>query len=394
MVSQLAVQLKNDSIDRGADRLYDAMLRICNRKKQSQKSRINILGFLARGLESNVITPRTVRSLTSRIVEVLTQDLENPSIHTCISQLTRSADDELPAIKDELDAIISKLLARNTPATLSVATRLATGTYMRERGVSPQWISWHSSMIAKYGSTIMPNIVTAGDIINHLVLKNMVSLKEISDNVGNIAFLFDTPLVYPKEGAYWGPIATHAFRGLLKDGIATDVRLQEGITDLLSARISTLPEAIATENLTMLDTRIGLRSLLNRNAAKKELASHLQSPETYGSFAYLACAMCELEMEIYSNPEEINWFISLDDGERRLRTRNNIRVATEIYKSFGLNMIQNYIRSRYTAKPISLPALPTTSEWNSLLVSWATGEINLIRVSGSCYRNRIVAWIR
>lgn len=115
VVSELAAQIKSQTSDRGADRIYSVLLH--QRRHRSQRSRSNILQYLARSLRSVEPSPGIVRELSQDVLDNLFSGSANESLNYLpLSWLIASRTTHRNVISDEIGKRIDTMIASADPA--------------------------------------------------------------------------------------------------------------------------------------------------------------------------------------------------------------------------------------------------------------------------------------
>jgi hypothetical protein len=123
VVAELAVQIKSDNSDRGAQRIYAALLGDDN---WSPQDRSNILQFLARCVRFIEPPPRTARDLTLATLDHLFGgDVSDETRYLPLSWLLASCASCRDIVKDELAAYIADMISSREPGIHLNGLRLA-----------------------------------------------------------------------------------------------------------------------------------------------------------------------------------------------------------------------------------------------------------------------------
>jgi hypothetical protein len=124
IVSELAVQIKDRTSDKGADRVYSSLLH--DRRHRSSKSRGRILQYLARSLRSVEPSPSTVRELTRCVLDHLfSRSTNDPERFLPLARLVTSDTACSAVANDEIDKRIALMINSDDPETYLNGLRLA-----------------------------------------------------------------------------------------------------------------------------------------------------------------------------------------------------------------------------------------------------------------------------
>lgn len=135
VVSELAVQIKDNTSTEGARRLYATLLG--EKRRRSLQGRSGILQFLARTLRSVDPSPAITRQLTREVLRFLfTGDPDSDVCGLPLAWLLASCRTCLSIVNDEIDAWIAGMIASADPETHVNGLRLATSLDV------PLWGMW------------------------------------------------------------------------------------------------------------------------------------------------------------------------------------------------------------------------------------------------------------
>jgi hypothetical protein len=139
-VAQLAVQIKDRFVDRGAERICLTLLH--ERRRRSAQGRSNVLQFLARCLGFIDVSPRVVRDLTRTVLDhAFDGAFGEARRNGPVEWLTACAVEHRTYVREEITARIERELASTEPgdrlAPLLVAGYLDQMTWNRSRSERP-----------------------------------------------------------------------------------------------------------------------------------------------------------------------------------------------------------------------------------------------------------------
>src|SRR5581483_11613083 len=123
VVSELAVQIKDHTSDRGAERIYTAL--IAERRRRSVSGRSGVLQFLARCLRSVDPSPQIVRDLSRQILDHLfAGDPDHKARYLPVSWLAASCATCKDVVHDEMRKKLDEMMQSGDPGSRLNAVRL------------------------------------------------------------------------------------------------------------------------------------------------------------------------------------------------------------------------------------------------------------------------------
>jgi hypothetical protein len=123
VVGELAVQIKDHTSDRGAERIYAAL--IAERRRRSVSGRSGVLQFLARCLRSVDPSPQIVRDLSRQILDHLfAGDPDHKARYLPVSWLAASCATCKDVVHDEMSKKIDEMMRSGDPGSRLNAVRL------------------------------------------------------------------------------------------------------------------------------------------------------------------------------------------------------------------------------------------------------------------------------
>lgn len=210
MVGQLAVQLKDRNVERGADRIFTTLLE--ERRKRTPHHRLGILEFLARSMAAVQPRPSIVKQLT---VAILDQPTFFEDANKTLSSLINGAHDSAQAVADGLSEKTSELVAnddsRKVRAGLELACCLPVG--IPPAGASEFWLEFSSDNISTYGDKIIEQAKRGPTMLWLAYFNGLISPDEVvsicADELGRlfavywyVVFRFGhTPPIYSEMSA-------------------------------------------------------------------------------------------------------------------------------------------------------------------------------------------------
>ena len=137
VVGELAIQIKDHTSSRGAERIYTAMLG--ERQRRSPTGRAGVLQFLARCLRSVNPPPRTTRALTREVLGHLFAGNPDDSVrHMPLCVLLACCDQQRQIVSDEIGSRVTRMASTADPDIqrkgLSLAIFLPFGEHQTSYG--------------------------------------------------------------------------------------------------------------------------------------------------------------------------------------------------------------------------------------------------------------------
>jgi hypothetical protein len=125
VVGQLAIQIKDRNIERGAERVYEALLG--EKRKRAARGRSNVLGFLGRTLSA--VRPRAslVRELSRCVLELFVHEktLRQAREEAPFSALVRNCGELRWVVEEEVDAKVTEMVDCGDPELKLMGLELA-----------------------------------------------------------------------------------------------------------------------------------------------------------------------------------------------------------------------------------------------------------------------------
>ncbi|MFG1970762.1 NACHT domain-containing protein [Nonomuraea fuscirosea] len=380
IIGQLAMQLKEEGIDRGVERAYLAFMKVTDHKRRSLRARSNVVSFLGRGLAANSLPPKIVRTLTNKAINLLREDIGHSLRGAPLAELIRSADDERTFVQDEIEKAIPTLLAAKDSHASYIATILATwATFFVEASDADnvakqeEWDAWQARIFRKYRSdVILSHIFGSEELIMYCIRQGLISPDEVLASIDRgVDIVFSSPEVFMGDtGATWTSLAS----GLLfshvcwapwvNEKFAQDIKLwAESVAHALSKRTQELERRVNSAQ-----TDLGFVGRGARAVSGEDYRPSAVSPTMYGAIAYVLAVAWEVNVESTSP--------SISSAEREGEKQKSTEEIKDIVESCSISSFRTYLEARHTGKSDLLPHLPTTSEWNSVLTSWALRKIS------------------
>jgi hypothetical protein len=195
LVGQLAIQIKDQSSDRGADRIYAAILNTMVPGDHSP-----LLTFLVECLESARPSPTTLRALTRALLDYrLAKD--TPLLHTHPLRLLlshSSSDEEL--IADEMSNRIAAMVMSSDKATrveglLLVLEFNLNVLELDQNGGSTFWSRWSAEQASRYAAEVTAEAARSCRLRTPALDAHVISLEQALEMPGGLGALLE---MYPQ----------------------------------------------------------------------------------------------------------------------------------------------------------------------------------------------------
>jgi hypothetical protein len=333
-VAQLAVQIKAHASERGADRVYKALL--TDHRYRSVRSIGNILSFLGRCAAFAQLAPETIRTLARRdFAHLLTNPASSMYVEPLAWLMVSAPGEMIGHIKSELEARIDALVRTHDREIHLLGLRLALQLGNAPFAISRSADAWNTWDVGqKYSTEITRAAEYADDLAAYLCMGGDVG--------GILPFRHDLPhfLFRTVDTGFlkirWWSSARFTLSRLPGLDIARDP--VAAYLDSLLSSPSPPPQIIMDENIDQIfyTGSEGISSSLAGTGPA--------STDTCRLAAYIACVFAE---NPHAQPE------LKDDGT-----------------DFPA-LLYPYLRKRWGAPVDTLPALPVDERWRHIFISWA-----------------------
>jgi hypothetical protein len=356
VVGELAVQIKNNTSNRGARRIYAAMLG--ERRHRSTAGRGGILQFLARCLRSVDPSPSMVRELSKEILDrFFTGNPNEPALYLPVCWLLASCINCADVVEHELSSQIAAMITSNEPESRLTALNLlfwlasslnfpddSCPHLPSESPLSLYWRELQAEYQTAYAQDIKAAAETDAGIRVQAYLQNLIELDDALKMPGGLSpFFADTP-VRAFRSRYAAPFP-YRIRNFLANGFQED-KLEE--LGQVGHYLLTHPQPPWVAGPV-------------RTWRHDELGNPIQGDRSYPP----------MSMEVYLAASAI-MLITIESMQ-----------AHEAPSEFGpLNDLYPYIKRRWQSEPdCPLPSLPVPEHFQQIFHEWADNTVNFIDAS-------------
>jgi hypothetical protein len=184
LVGQLAIQIKNRSSDRGADRIYATLLN----PELIPREPGPLLTFLGECLESARPSPITVRNLSRVMLDYrLADDTPMIGIHPLL--LLRHSGNYKQLIADEMNTEIANMVVSDDKATrvegLLIALEIGQGD------ATTFWSQWSAEQANRYAAEISAEATHSSRLRAPAIDANVISLEQALEMPGGLGTLME-----------------------------------------------------------------------------------------------------------------------------------------------------------------------------------------------------------
>jgi len=353
VVGELAVQIKNNTSNRGARRIYTAMLR--ERRHRSVEGRGRVLQFLARCLRSVDPSPTVVRELSKEILgRFFTGDPDKPELFVPLCWLLASCASCSDLVASELSSQISETINSEQPGSCLTALNLLFWLRTSLNTVhddcphlpsSSPLVSYWQERQDEYQATHAEALVAAAETDTGIRVgayyNDLIELDKALEMHGGLsAFVASTPS-----------------RGFC---VSYAAPLQWKIRTILT---NCIPDRIAEE--------LGI--------VGRYLLAHPQPPWVIGSVSAWSPDDWDVSNQANDSYPAMTEETYLGAAVILLITVESMTIH-EVPTSFGqLNDLCSYIERRWHIEPDRpLPSLPIPVSFQQVFCTWAESAINFI----------------
>lgn len=242
VVGELAVQLKDRTSDRGAQRIYATLLG--ERRRRSPAGRGGVLQFLARCLRSVSPPPDTVRTLTRTILDHLFNgDPGDLNRALPLGWLLACCDRHRDVVADEIDARIGQMVDAANPEDRLNGLRLATALPFQvtrtDGGPGPSgggrlsdfWWEHTTELLQTHAAHVTTVAADDGGIGWAGLWWRLITLDGALEMPGGVNTLFQYPMT-GISGTTWAAYLPNAVHWLSRARRGHEVRASQLIADL------------------------------------------------------------------------------------------------------------------------------------------------------------------
>jgi hypothetical protein len=374
VVGELAVQIKDRTSSRGAQRVYAALL--AERRRRSAAGRGGVLEFLARCLRSVDPTPGMVRALAQEILDYLfCGDINDPARSRPLCWLLACCDRRRDVVSEEISARIAQMTEAADPGIRLNGMRLAAFlpfAVLREGseggpGLAPDtpirnfWWARTTELIRTHADTAASAATDDWGMRFAALWWRVITLDQALRMPGGATVLFKgSPGISRNTWAAYLPNCVHWINHA---GLGAGSRVAELTDDLATFGRYLLdhPEPPwiegpieSLEHYLLADDRDG--------SSKPGLTSSLSDPTAYLGAAAVVLIAVE----------------SLTTREMPTSQRN--------WRLGPLSNLNNHLTRRWNMRPSSrLTNLPVPDPFRKIFRDWADNKINLIAPAEAAY---------
>jgi hypothetical protein len=334
-VAQLAVQIKDNVSERGADRIFQTLL--ADRRHRSAIAVGNILGFLGRCTAFAEPTPATVRALADRAFAHALTDTTDYERVAPLAWLMVSVQGDLRGyVANELEARVAALVESGDDKEYILGLRLAlqlhNAPFAIKRG-DEAWLEW--DIASRYERQLMSAADFADDIAVFTCFEREKSGPILAGRSDLPHFLFRAPLT-GFLSIKWVSLASRVLRDIPDPTLADDPVL--AYLDSILGDDSLPPSRISMENGD---------NIFWDNPAEPisiTIGDGELAPDSFRSVAYMICVFAENT-----------------DGQPHLTPAHLGALA----------MLHPYLMQRWGIASNVLPLLPVDKRWQEIFIRWA-----------------------
>jgi NACHT domain len=367
VVGELAIKIKADAIDRGADRIYAALLDHATDETAENLSRgvawdrFNLMRFLAHCLTSAKPSPGTARGLANSAVDwILDEGMSADGLGSLGLFIEESGDCQ-ELIADAMSTSIGRLVDSGDPAR-RIAALLLVLKFAKSRQLSAgTWQRWFNETIRRHAADIATDAAVDVELRTEALYADFISVKEALAMPGGLGTLILRPphrFLVEEHSAY----ATFLCSMLLRDQPGDDT-----------------------------STGASAAYLRKLNAVGQHLSDHPATPWV------LAARSCD-------SPDEGSYLV-----QRLRQTRDRRRPVSDV-TALGLaavicaaeetttrprpdrlydphpeltglaGLLYRYVVRRATGMPDNLPDLPVPERFRQVFRDWAEGRVDFVEV--------------
>jgi hypothetical protein len=240
VVGELAMQIKNNTSNRGAKRIYTAMLG--ERRQRAITGRGGVLQFLARCLRSVDPSPSVVRQLSKEILDrFFTGNANQTALYQPLCWLLASCANCADVVEHELSSQIASMVNSNDPRfrlaglnlvfwltiTLNLGADDNTPHVLSGNPIRLYWQEREGEYLTAYTQAIRATAVEDAGVRVEAYIKNLIELDDALKMPGGLSpFFTDTPMRAFRV-SYIAPFP-YNIRGLLADQIEDNTLVDLG----------------------------------------------------------------------------------------------------------------------------------------------------------------------
>jgi hypothetical protein len=365
VVGELAVQLKDHTSDRGAQRIYTTLLG--ERRRRSPAGRGGILQFLARCLRSVSPPPDTVRSLTRTILDHLFDgDPDDPNRALPLGWLLACCDRHRDVVADEIDGRIGQMVDAAHPGDRIKGLRLAAALpfeVTRTNGgpgssgggrIGEFWWDHTTELLNTHAAHITAVAADDAGIRWAGLWWRIITLDMALDMPGGVNVLFQHPML-GISGATWAAYLPNAVHWLSRARPRTEPRVSQLIDDLTAFG----RYLIASPVPPWIDSPVGDLQFYLPAYDLEEDISGIEIPLSHETTYLGAAATLLIVAESIKSPDILS--------------------ASRSWPSDSLTGLYPYIQRRWKSNSaVHLDRLPVSDPFKNIFRDWAEHRLSLI----------------
>jgi hypothetical protein len=389
MVGQLAVQIKDRNVERGAERIFETL--IGDPRKRSLRNRLNVLEFLARCMDAVQPRPSIARRLMAEIIDAVLAFRRSAGSASFsdsgISTMIRNSHDSSSGVAEALNAAISRLVADSDLAEVAIGLELGCcmtvvagmeSGFDRHVHVPDFWIDFSQENITRYREQIVET-ARVDDTMLWLAYRNGFLT---SDEIVSICTPDNIQRLY---NIYWYRISGIGFSsGILIEmahvatGTAEDGRLLSALGRYLIS-LDDIPLISSIDLDALSDWLFSPYPRRDASDPLKNFDISTSSGTTYLGLLYSVALSAEAaQLSPVEEPRK----------HFRFTTPEGQALANAVNARLGrLPEFATYVTSRFgVSAENSLPPLAIGERYADFFRKWAAGEISIASSSSAQLR--------
>ena len=362
LVGQLAIQIKDQSSDGGAGRIYASLLDPATATKTGGSERPGenvskpVLSFLARCLESADPPPAMLRNLTRRILGFLFDSDLSPDNSEPLRELLLRCGRHQGIVAEEISDRIALAVASDRAADKVLALQLVLGIgWASEAGASPFWQEWSSQQVRVYASEIQDKSRELARIRTYALDADIISIEQALAMPGGLRILVeatDPPIVFDAPLATFPKLVIIYLYLLQKDGDAQKARGKLNSIGRHVLSHPTLPWVRTGRDAHAAIRADAFTGTVDRTTKTSASALSLLDEVAYLGAATTRCIFFEISRMAESH-------IPPDPPA-------------------DVNILDRYLATRRTRAKEGLPDLPVPEQFRQVFRGWAEGRVDFV----------------
>ncbi|MEU8318040.1 NACHT domain-containing protein [Nonomuraea sp. NPDC048881] len=353
VVAELAVQIKNSISDRGADRIFEVLLR--NKKYTSATSRANIICFLIRCLEVVSPSPNLARQVARRtLMGFLEVDAARRAYYNGLYRLSRIHVSDFGPILGELEKCVDENLKQcDAPALLRALLWLRT-MYSANETATAAWIPWLDNVLKRNKQHIANNLYSEFDLAPLAIEQGIISVNDVIAYSGGDLTAFFVSYLDPYFSTGRVSLSGVLYR-FLKEGS----RVPAWAEDLCNY-CNTNNDALERRVRCFEINEIHARSFVLEDRNERDgLNVAVPGRRRLGPSCYFIAVAVEMAI-------------------RRDKELLGDRTSSHLKKIGVHEAFLPFVLARLGKSKEVLPVLPVSKGWNAILRDWALGTLHFV----------------